>query len=163
MNFVLIIFLYFSSPTQRYAAKINAASMLSNEDFNKVDTSRIAVLPLDKRDSRQFTKGDRQADLSLDEINKIEMLVDSAAKENNKKYGKAFHIENPSKYYKQLIAVINDRGEKEVWVNCFCHLPQGFDWKKNVILVLDGGSCFFNVSVNLTKGLAFDFSVNNYE
>jgi hypothetical protein len=37
------------------------------------------------------------------------------------------------KIQKQLIAATNNKGEKEVWVNCFCR----------IYLVEDGGNCFF--------------------
>ena len=67
-------------------------------------------------------------------------------------------IKDVSKYYKQFIAVINKQGEKEVWINCFCSKDP--KWKNEVVLVLDGGNCYFQLKINLTKKLVYDFMVN---
>ncbi len=31
------------------------------------------------------------------------------------------------------------------------------DWKSKVVYVMDGGACYFNVRINLTKGSYFRF------
>jgi len=63
------------------------------------------------------------------------------------------------KYKRQYIAVINSKGEKEVWVNCFCDTWKK-NWRKELIFVLDGGNCYFNLKINLTKGEYYDLMVN---
>jgi hypothetical protein len=63
-------------------------------------------------------------------------------------------------YYRQYIVVENSRGEKEVWVNCFCTIQDMDYWKKQVVFVKDGGKCFFNLRINLTKKTFIDFIVN---
>jgi hypothetical protein len=68
-------------------------------------------------------------------------------------------IVQPDKYYKQFIAVTNSKGEKEVWVNCRCSVMKEY-WKSSIGDVKDGGSCFFNLKINLTKKLIYDFWVN---
>ena len=54
---------------------------------------------------------------------------------------------------------INSKGEKEVWVNCFCG-----QWDKssrtNPVIVMDGGNCFFNLKINLTTGQYYELIVN---
>ena len=69
-----------------------------------------------------------------------------------------------SKYNRQYIAVLNEKGEKEVYVNCFKNRQVRKDesWKKNLYIVVDGGSDFFKIKINLTKFLYYDFSVNGY-
>ena len=64
------------------------------------------------------------------------------------------------RYYRQYIVVQNSKGEKEVWVNCFCNIQNVDYWKKQVVFVQDGGNCFFNVRINLTKKTFSDFIVN---
>jgi hypothetical protein len=64
------------------------------------------------------------------------------------------------RYYRQYIVVKNANGEKEVWVNCFCNIQNMEYWKKQVVFVDDGGNCFFNVRINLTKETFADFIVN---
>ncbi|MEP6747650.1 MAG: hypothetical protein ABJB86_07985 [Bacteroidota bacterium] len=56
------------------------------------------------------------------------------------------------KYKWQYVPYINSKGEKKVFINCFCSGVGGFDkWKEKLIEVDDGGSCFFNTTVNLTN------------
>jgi len=64
-------------------------------------------------------------------------------------------------YNIQLVPVLNSIGQKEVWVNCLC---SGTDdnWKKGITVVDDGGNCFFNLKINLTLKISYDFFVNGY-
>lgn len=63
-------------------------------------------------------------------------------------------------YRKQLIAVTNKTGEKEVWVNCFCNTWDNDRWKTEMMLVADGGNCYFNFKINLTTKKYYDLGVN---
>ncbi|OQP66504.1 hypothetical protein A3860_13545 [Niastella vici] len=60
-----------------------------------------------------------------------------------------YDLMNISAYKRQYVPAINDKGEKVVWVNCFCGTSR--NWKKDLIVVNDGGSCYFNVTINLTS------------
>ncbi len=53
-------------------------------------------------------------------------------------------------YKQQYIPYINSNGDKIVWVNCLCDQNVS-DWKKDIIIVRDGGSCYFHVEINLTR------------
>ena len=67
---------------------------------------------------------------------------------------------NLSRYKRQYIAVINQNGDKEVWINCLCDSFHDDNWKTQIVMVFDGGNCFFNLKINLTKRLIYNFSVN---
>jgi len=55
-------------------------------------------------------------------------------------------------YIKQCIVVINSKGEKEVWVSCFCKSPfVEHIYKYSIIMMNDGGNCNINMKINLTK------------
>jgi hypothetical protein len=66
------------------------------------------------------------------------------------------------KYHKrQYIPYINSKGEKIVWINCFCSVDRNSDdWKNELIFVLDGGNCYFNLKINLNTKKSFDLIVN---
>jgi len=64
------------------------------------------------------------------------------------------------RYYRQYIVVYNRKGEKEVWVNCFCNIRSLANWRKKAVIVMGGGNCFFNVRINLTRKSFSDFMVN---
>jgi hypothetical protein len=54
---------------------------------------------------------------------------------------------------------MNTKGDKEVWVNCFCRNAVG-NWKEELILVQDGGNCYFQLKVNLNTKKYYEFTVN---
>jgi hypothetical protein len=65
-------------------------------------------------------------------------------------------------YKRQYVAVLNSKGEKEVWINCFCE-AEGYEWKNQIMIVADGGNCYFNLKVNLRTKTCYELSVNNEE
>jgi hypothetical protein len=64
------------------------------------------------------------------------------------------------RYYRQYMVIKNAKGEKEVWVNCFCSVQHMDYLTKEIVRVQDGGNCFFNVRINLTKKTFAGFEVN---
>src|ERR1700759_1303843 len=41
--------------------------------------------------------------------------------------------------YRQYIGVYNKKGEKEVWVNCFCNIRSLDYWREKAVIVMGGG------------------------
>ena len=128
-----------------------------------IDTSRYTILRFNDQNNR-FSKGCKPTILTSTDVKKIETLILKTITEYNKKSNSSWQIKHVESYYKQLIAVINLNGEKEVWANCLCNVddfgPSGPNWKHDVVDVMDGGSCYFNLKINLSKGTVYDFSVN---
>jgi len=55
------------------------------------------------------------------------------------------------KYKRQYVPYTGVKGEKKVFINCFCKGLNSFDyWKEKLVEVDDGGVCFFNVTINLS-------------
>ena len=92
----------------------------------------------------------------MEEIDEIQILIILAVSEYNTFLPEAYkkrrcYIIDLSKNYKQqYIPLINAKGEKEVWVNCFCITLENNRWKHSIIEMEDGGSSLFNFKVNLT-------------
>jgi hypothetical protein len=140
----------------------------------QADTSLLAILPFDTT-QHWFFKDGQPTDLSSKELSQIEHILqkcisnynpeqEKRIEEINKehpeyKLNKNAFIIDLSKYKRQYVPVLNAKGEKEVWINCFCNTWNS-DWKKNLIFVHDGGNCYFNVKVNLTTGKYYELIVN---
>ncbi|MEO7214099.1 hypothetical protein [Mucilaginibacter sp.] len=155
MNFIVLLASFFSF-TQPKAV---ALTQQPKTDTPAIDTSRYAVLPFNKgRDGFIFSKNFEPATISAKEIQMIEKIISVTTTEHNKQ--SKSRISNPGKYYKQIIAVTNLKGEKEVWVNCFCTAYEKRHWRKGVVLVLDGGPCFFNIKINLSNNTVMSLAVN---
>ena len=80
---------------------------------------------------------------------------------------KGFVIDPKRKYLRQYIPLINNQNDTIVWVNFFCekgYSKEDFEllnWKQNVVYVMDGGSCYFNLKINLTKRIYYELEVND--
>ena len=123
------------------------------------DTQRYAFFVFDKkRDSYVFDKSYKPSTLSKEELKDIAGLISKEVEAYNSTT-KGEKIIQPDKYYKQFIAVTNTKGEKEVWVNCSCRVMQEY-WKTNISDVSDGGSCYFQLKINLTTKRVLHFGVN---
>jgi hypothetical protein len=155
MNFILILAFFFPIPQQAPKATL----IQTKQDTASIDTSRYAVLPFNKgRDGFIFSKDFEPATISAKEIRLIEKIISVTVAEHNKQ--SKSKVNQPGKYYKQIIAVTNASGQKEVWVNCFCTPYEKRHWRKGVVLVLDGGPCFFNIKINLSNNTVMSLAVN---
>ena len=140
----------------------------------QVDTSVIAILPFDTNSHWIFKDG-KNITLSADELLTVEDILKKCITNYNPDQEKQFekiNKEHPeykldkkhfvidlTKYKRQYVAIINSKGEKEVWVNCFCN-TRDKNWKTNLVFVIDGGNCYFNLKINLTTGQYFELMVN---
>ncbi len=59
----------------------------------------------------------------------------------------------PEDYCMQFMGAVNSNGEKLLWVNAFCRKEkESFKgWEEKLIIVNDGGNCFYNVLFNTDK------------
>ncbi len=119
-----------------------------------MDTNRITILTNAAIDF--FSLNDSlPATLTGKDIQLIETLLTNAIKDYNKNkdiknlYGGYINNNN---YNRQYVPYTNTSGEKKVFINCFCSGIEQFNyWKKQLVMVDDGGVCFFNVTINLKQ------------
>jgi hypothetical protein len=129
----------------------------------KYDTAKTAIIPFDKKVNFPFDNSYKPAVLTQSDINNVDSLLIACVTEYNAS------LENENKlwvidlkkydYRKQLVVVTNRKGEKEVWVNCFCNTWDE-RWKTGILFVYDGGNCYFNFKINLTAKKFYDLLVN---
>ena len=65
-------------------------------------------------------------------------------------------------YNRQFVGGELEGGEKGIWINCICKTESEIlkKWKTEIILVADGGNCFFHVNVNLKRKEYYGLMVN---
>jgi hypothetical protein len=114
---------------------------LNNEDFANIE--RVLSFCVNKYNRSQTTV--------YREV--VKKLPDQDLKIND-------YVIDLKRYYRQYVVVYNKRGEKEVWVNCFCNIQSPGNWREKAVIVMGGGNCFFNVRINLTRKSFSDFMVN---
>ncbi len=130
---------------------------------SQFDTSKVAIIPFCKTGNYPFDNNYKQAILTRADINEIDRLLIKCVTDYNNSLEqdyKQFSIDlTKNDYKKQLVAVTNSKGEKEVWVNCFCR-TWDTRWKTEIMHVDDGGNCYFNFKINLTTKKYYDLGVN---
>lgn len=81
-----------------------------------------------------------------------------------------------SNYFFQYIPYIDENGERNIYVNAFCETaetnaemiiydvdtlaPIHIDWKDQLIIVSDGGACYWSVEINLDNEFYIDLMIN---
>ena len=120
----------------------------------------------------------KPATISKTELAEIEKIIRIAIKENNELQLK--NLEEHNKNYpdnkwtetgfelklddfkRQFVPVINEEGQKEVWINFFCDDWGNENWKTDIMIVQDGGNCYFNIKVNLETKTYSELRINGY-
>ena len=139
----------------------------NKKEFIQLDKSKIAII---QSEEKNFKPTDDELLLVEQLVNKRLNIYNDEQKASNedKKYflGDSLHYESKiiefKKYYQQCEAFYNDKGEKIITLNCLCDInPKIFpDWRKTKIKVNDGGSCFFQIAVNLDLKIVYGFMIN---
>jgi hypothetical protein len=140
-----------------------------------VDSSVVAILPFDSTLYNWVFKNKRPTDLSTKDLQNIESILNKCIndynphleryfnelkeKHPNRKINKKNFTIDLANYRRQYLPAINSKGEKEVWVNCFCD-KRTPNWRNEVVFVNDGGNCYFNLKINLTTGKYYELRVN---
>ena len=121
-----------------------------------LDTNKAVIIPLSLNNYRiarfdSTFKASKLNDVEFDIL--VNLFCDALLKNKN-------IIDTTFRTYKyQLVAAINENGEKIVWINAFCN--DFDDWKRYLIFVFDGGLCYFQMTINLTKNYWYGFNVNS--
>lgn len=96
--------------------------------------------------------------LSYDDFYEVEQILEVAIKDYNS------GLDDEEKLYlqqykRQYVPVINKSGQKEVYINFFCDDPPEY-WKDDLMIVEDGGKCYFQIKINISEMKYYDFHVN---
>ena len=61
-------------------------------------------------------------------------------------------------YQRQDLGILEE-GERVIYANFFCN-AHDIDWENELVFILDGGDCYFQVKYNVESGEFYDLSVN---
>lgn len=103
---------------------------------------------------------------------KAEKILLEGLKSEKEKDSLTLDSINIRNYYRQYVFFTKTTGDSMVYINGFCKLLKQpvdscniiiwnpIDWKKTLIIVEDGGDCYWRILINLTKK-NFDFFMIN--
>lgn len=143
-------------------------------DFN-LSYSDYVILPYQSNWYWTF-KNAKPGKLSQSELVDIDKILKIAIKNNNDKQREElqkYNEVNPNNpitktayelslegYKRQFVPIINNIGQKEVWINFFCEELGVKDWKTTLVLVEDGGNCYYSIKINLTTKTYYELEIN---
>ena len=113
--------------------------------FGKGSTQRFAhEFPLLELSSTYWTPG--LADIDKLEIELPKYLMTHGDKAGSEIYSKL------AEYKRQYLGYASSDGVRHILINAFCDVywKKGTLWQSTVVLVFDGGSCFFQVRYNVS-------------
>jgi hypothetical protein len=149
----------------------------NTESEFKLEKSDYTILPY-RTEWYWIFKNAEPYELTNNDLTEIEKILVLAVAENNqiqrealiernkdfpddKRDKTGYELELDS-YYRQYVPVINEKGEKEVWINFFCDDFGAENWKSEIMIVEDGGNCYFEIKINLNKKEYYDLGINGY-
>ena len=137
-------------------------SLFKKADHYKNDKFDVAIFPksyLDLISGQRFTP-------TRQEVEKAEIALNNNLKLLNKQLvnqspTRTIH-QNLHKYKRQYFGYQDEKGNKILLINCFWSKDKDESdrWLKNRIIVLDGGSNYWNVKFNLDKNELFALDIN---
>ncbi|MBP2619223.1 hypothetical protein [Chryseobacterium jejuense] len=90
-----------------------------------------------------------KAELSPSELKIVNEYLIKAVNEYNEKEKKEYRLDLRN-YFRQYSVLTDLKGEKIVKVFCFCRYTDD-TWRNEKLYVHDGGDCYLNVNINITK------------
>ena len=174
MNQIFIIILMFL--TACGGNKNIETNRITNEEQTFLLTDSTYVIFEYDSAEHWFFENSIPTSLSDIELIEIEKIIDNAIYLHNKKESERLakiNSKNPKNqmtetgselhkegFMRQYVPVINVKGEKEVWINFFCFDWNSDYWKSKIMIVDDGGNCFYNIKVNLKSKTFYDLRIN---
>lgn len=93
------------------------------------------------------------------DINHLQSELHQIARLNSQTWGPSIHIEHPETYYQQDVGIVFNE-EKVIFVNAFCSVSDIPHWRDHLVVVADGGSCFWHASYIPSTRTFFDLEIN---
>lgn len=98
--------------------------------------------------------------LTASGVNALEVVVDSMYRAFSNDLRKTPKSLRPlTRYRRQYLAIRDGKGRRLLWINFHCTTLTA-DWKHDVVVVDDGGGCFFRILVDRSKRKVISRSVN---
>jgi hypothetical protein len=112
--------------------------------------NHFAIIEYNPNEKYPKFENAQPTNLTYGEIQKLENIIMPKILKNLKQ----------NKYFRQYVAAKNSNGEKLVWINFFCEEYYNPSDEMNIMEAFDGGNCFFQVKVNLTKEDCYFYAEN---
>lgn len=166
----ILAFIVFLTPTNLLYAQVADDSLCEGSIYVKTNDYEGVIFcancPENLKDDKAYRWSPTEEDIALAEKLIKKYIVRSVEKKHYmpNQYSSPIVHQNFDKYYRQYLGLKDKRGRKILYVKCFWKDRENKfpGWKRKLIGVLDGGSYYWTIKVNLKKKKCFDYRVNGY-
>lgn len=95
----------------------------------------------------------------LSQIEALEAHLQDISKLKSDDTPNGKQIDHPDRYLRQYVAVIQG-GEPLIYINALCNVHSNPDWRHRLILVSDGGNCYWQAWYDPATATYFDLTIN---
>ena len=114
-------------------------------NLDKFDTTKIALFVSDEA-GYMIPIEYKKSPLTENDFAVIENILEKAVQDYNMEHSYPISLANHRRQYKYYI---NEAGEREVWVNCFCGNQSV--WREIQVMDFDNFGCNFDTRINLSQ------------
>ena len=136
--------------------KIRKSNIAVKQTYNLGQFNGFSIFTYDKKFYNYFIEDDKPYELTQKDLIELDKLLEKCFDDNKSELNRKSNL-----YEKQIIAVINNKKEIEVWVSCNCRERKfNKEFEYQIVRVNDGGNCHFTLKINLTRQNYSDLSIN---
>ena len=158
-NIILVSLLLFSFVCSKGDNKTN----LNDKQHTSGDLKDYqAIVPAREKMEWAFGRNYKPYDPTLEDIETAEEVLASCFSKESSGTANPFSGRKLEDYNRQFAGAEIEGGDKVILINCFCKSEEKIltRWKTEIIMVADGGNCFFHVNVNLKRKEYYSLMVN---
>ena len=124
--------------------------------------SNQTILPAMEKMEWAFGRNYKPYTPSIEEIQTAEDVLLECYNKEASGTANPFYGRKLDDYYRQFVGAEIEGGDKVIWINCFCknEIDTFKKWKTDILIVADGGNCFFHVNINLKRKEYYGLMVN---
>jgi hypothetical protein len=167
---LLSIFSAFGQKISFSQKRSNTHTYVKGDSFEGVVFSKDFVFPFmqEQAAEKRFTPSQEDIEDAEKLLAKKIQSVNSLQVNQGGVCGPIIH-ENLKRFVRQYYGYINEKGDKVVYISCLLKsnyadsAKQTPNWLKGVVVVLNGGSNYWQVQANLNKSSLFGLAVNGIE
>ena len=131
---------------------------IPNKSSEVYSDERMALF--EKKSYNEINYNYELTNLTTSDFYIIDKVLEDAIKDGEFYFLKRQDLKDIKKYYRQYVVYLNENNEKCVYINAMCKVDIIPKWKEELIDTSDGGTCYWNLKINLTKRIYKNLIVN---
>lgn len=133
-------------------------SCLPNKSSEVYSDKRMALF--EKNSQKDINYKHELTILNTSDFYVIDEILKNAINDKEFYFLQRQNLKSLKKYYRQYVVYLNEKNEKCVYINAMCNVDIIPNWKNVLLDTSDGGSCYWNLKINLSKRIYQNLIVN---